>query len=79
MPIADVLVWPETITTCMTWKIQPSSFAIWDDHHCAFQKCSPSNKYIYHVVYVDDIVITGDDRAGIKALKQTMPISKFSD
>jgi len=35
-----------------------------------FMKCSSSNKYIYLVVYVDDIVITGDDNEGIKALKQ---------
>jgi len=43
--------------------------------HCeadrsVFMKCSSSNKYIYLVVYVDDIVITGDDNEGIKALKQ---------
>jgi hypothetical protein len=38
--------------------------------HSVFTKCSSSNKYIYLVVYVDDIVITGDDNEGIKALKQ---------
>jgi len=35
-----------------------------------FLKCSSSNKYIYLVVYVDNIVITCDDYEGIKALKQ---------
>jgi hypothetical protein len=37
--------------------------------HSVFYKCS-SNKYIYLVVYVDDIVITGDDHDGIAGLKQ---------
>ena len=40
-----------------------------ESDHSVFTKCS-SNKYIYLVVYVDDIVITGDDFEGIKALKQ---------
>ncbi|CAJ2657775.1 unnamed protein product [Trifolium pratense] len=40
-----------------------------ESDHSVFVKCS-SNKYIYLVVYVDDIVITGDDNDGIKALKQ---------
>ncbi|KAK2396286.1 hypothetical protein QL285_057944 [Trifolium repens] len=38
--------------------------------HSVFTKCSSSNKYIYLVVYVDDIVITVDDNEGINALKQ---------
>jgi hypothetical protein len=38
--------------------------------HSVFTKCSSSKKYIYPVVYVDDIVITGDDNEGINALKQ---------
>ncbi|KAK2418425.1 putative mitochondrial protein [Trifolium repens] len=38
--------------------------------HSVFTKCSSSNKYIYLVVYVDDIVITGDDNEGINSLKQ---------
>ena len=38
--------------------------------HSVFFKCSSLNKYIYLVVYVDDIVITGDDQEGIKELKQ---------
>lgn len=37
--------------------------------HSVFTKFS-SNKYIYLVVYVDDIVIKSDDFKGIKALKQ---------
>jgi transposase InsO family protein len=41
-----------------------------ESDHSVFLKCSTSNKYIYLVVYVDDIVITGDDYEGIKALKQ---------
>jgi hypothetical protein len=41
-----------------------------ESDHSVFVKCSSSNKYIYLVVYVDDIVITGDDNDGIKALKQ---------
>jgi len=36
--------------------------------HSVFYKCSP-NKYIYLVVYVDDIVIIGDDHDGIARLK----------
>jgi len=39
-----------------------------ESDHSVFYKCS-SNKYIYLVVYVDDIVITGDDRDGIAGLK----------
>ena len=35
-----------------------------------FLKCLSLNKYIYLVVYVDNIVITCDDYEGIKALKQ---------
>lgn len=31
---------------------------------------STSNKYIYLMVYVDDIVIVGDDHKGIETLKQ---------
>lgn len=38
--------------------------------HFVLNKCSSSNKYIYLVDYADDIVITGDDSEGIKALKQ---------
>ncbi|PNX77125.1 retrovirus-related Pol polyprotein from transposon TNT 1-94 [Trifolium pratense] len=38
--------------------------------HSVFFKCSPTNEMIYLVVYVDDIVITGDDEEGIKQLKQ---------
>jgi len=38
--------------------------------HSVFMKCSSSNKYIYLVVYVDEIVTTGDANDGIKALKQ---------
>ncbi|KAK2391898.1 putative mitochondrial protein [Trifolium repens] len=41
-----------------------------ESDHSVLVKCSSSNKYIYLVVYVDDIVITGDDNDGIKALKQ---------
>jgi hypothetical protein len=41
-----------------------------ESDHSIFLKCSSSNKYIYLVVYVDDIVITCDDYEGIKALKQ---------
>lgn len=37
--------------------------------HSVFYKCS-SNKFIYLVVYVDDIVITGNDHDGIAGLKQ---------
>lgn len=40
-----------------------------ESDHSVFIKCSSSNKYIYLVVYVDEIVITGDDSEGIKALK----------
>ena len=38
--------------------------------HSLFYKHSFSNLYIYLVVYVDDIVITGNDHDGIKGLKQ---------
>ena len=41
-----------------------------ESDHSVFLKFSSSNQYIYLVVYVDDIVITGDDYEGIKALKQ---------
>lgn len=40
-----------------------------ESDHSIFTKYS-SNKYIYLVVYVEDIVITGDDFEGIKALKE---------
>src|ERR1044072_6265331 len=38
--------------------------------HSVFLRCSSSNQFIYLVVYVDDIVITGDDHTGIQELKQ---------
>nr|KYP52585.1 hypothetical protein KK1_025539 [Cajanus cajan] len=38
--------------------------------HSVFFRRSSTHKFIYLVVYVDDIVITGDDQEGIKALKQ---------
>jgi GR25 family glycosyltransferase involved in LPS biosynthesis len=38
--------------------------------HSIFFRRSSSNKVNYLVVYVDDIVITGDDQEGIKDLKQ---------
>lgn len=38
--------------------------------HSVFFRCSSSKTFIYLVVYVDDIVITGDDQEGIQALKQ---------
>lgn len=41
-----------------------------ESDHSVFLKCSSSNQYIYLVVYVEDIVIAGDDYEGIKALKQ---------
>lgn len=34
--------------------------------HFELYKYSSSNHYIYHVVYVEDIVITYDDHEGIK-------------
>ena len=43
-----------------------------ESDHIVFLKCSSSNQYIYLVVYDDDIVITGDDYEGIKALKQEL-------
>jgi len=39
-----------------------------ESDHSVFYKCS-SNKYIYLVMYIDDIVITGDDHDGIVGLK----------
>ena len=46
--------------------------------HSIFIKCSHthSNKHIYFVMYVNDIVITGDDYVGIEALKTTL-VSSF--
>jgi len=38
--------------------------------HSVFFKSSSLNKVIYLVIYVDDIVITGNDQEGIKDLKQ---------
>ena len=38
--------------------------------HLVFYKHSSCGCYIYLVIYVDDIVNTGDDREGIKGLKQ---------
>ncbi|XP_020216524.1 uncharacterized protein LOC109800193 [Cajanus cajan] len=38
--------------------------------HFVFFRRSSTHRFIYLVVYVDDIVITGDDQEGIKALKQ---------
>ena len=38
--------------------------------HSVFFKRSSLNQVIYLVVYVDDIVITGNDQEGIKDLKQ---------
>ena len=38
--------------------------------HSVFYKHSSSNKYIYLVVYVDDIIITGNDYENINNLKQ---------
>jgi hypothetical protein len=38
--------------------------------HSVFFRRSSLNKVIYLVVYVDDIVITGDDQEGIKDLKK---------
>ena len=38
--------------------------------HLVFYKHSSCGCYIYLVIYVDDIVIIGDDREGIKGLKQ---------
>nr|KYP76032.1 Retrovirus-related Pol polyprotein from transposon TNT 1-94 [Cajanus cajan] len=38
--------------------------------HSVFFRRSSTHRFIYLVVYVDDIVITGDDQEGIKALKQ---------
>lgn len=73
MQIAEVLIWPETIPSGMVWSIQQSFTAVWDDPlriRSLCLKCSSSNRYIYLVVYVDDIVITGYDSDGIKALKQ---------
>lgn len=40
-----------------------------ESDHSIFIKCS-TNKYFYLVVNVNNIVITGDDFEGIKALKQ---------
>nr|KYP44167.1 Retrovirus-related Pol polyprotein from transposon TNT 1-94 [Cajanus cajan]KYP44174.1 Retrovirus-related Pol polyprotein from transposon TNT 1-94 [Cajanus cajan] len=38
--------------------------------HSVFFKHSLTHEFVYLVVYVNDIVITGDDQEGIKALKQ---------
>jgi len=38
--------------------------------HSVFFKSSSLNKVIYLVIYVDDIVITGNDQEGIKDVKQ---------
>lgn len=45
--------------------------------HSVFYRHSALNLCIYLVVYVDDIVITGNDQDGIISLKQ--PLSAFLD
>ena len=37
--------------------------------HSVFYHHSSTGKYIYLIVYVDDIVITGSDQDGIQKLK----------
>lgn len=70
----ETFLWPLAVTSCLVWKIKYWHPKFWYDcreyDHTIFYGHIPLGKCISLIVYVDDIVIIGDNHNGIGELKQ---------
>ena len=74
MQATPLIIWPEAVPSSLVW---PDSFVVQEfgmtrstANHSVFYHYMILGQCIYLIVYVDDIVITGNDQDGIERLKQ---------
>jgi Reverse transcriptase (RNA-dependent DNA polymerase) len=75
MSFKELSVWVETITTSLVWSVLHSNEKAWlsakQHNHTMYIQIKGETIYIL-VVYVDDIVLTGNDFVELKRLKASL-------
>lgn len=72
MSTEEIIVWSQIVTECMIWAIHKSirtfGYNIINSNHTSFLKKKKGNTTVFNV-YVDDMVVTGDDHVEWQALQ----------